>query len=100
MVGVALLACQYASAEEQIPSESLKNTLICAAVFPCALDGSVLPHYEVGACASVYQKQCAVIKVKEVSEAANVCETENANLSKQVKQLKRQLRKSKRSHQR
>ena len=36
------------------------NAVVCAALAPCALDGSVLPEFQNGPCASTYADTCAL----------------------------------------
>lgn len=67
------------------------NVQLCAAVFPCDLDGNVLPEFATGSCAETYQQECKQIaplslSVSSVRRQIVQCRISNRNLKVSVHQ--------------
>lgn len=71
--------------------------IVCAAVWPCADDGSLMPEYSDGPCGLIYSLQCSSFKVKQASYDLQACSGNNQQLLDQVDVLKTHLRQTRRS---
>lgn len=70
---------------------------VCAAVWPCADDGSLMPEYSVGDCSLIYSLQCSSFQVKQTSYDLQACSAQNQQLLDQIGNLQKQVRQMRRT---
>ena len=86
-----LLSLVFASVFDP-QSVKAEDEVLCAAVLPCDEDGSVMPPYDRGACASYYRELCTQYAIEQLGDRVAVCTVEKGDLEKQNRRLRRQLR--------
>ena len=89
------LALTFAS----IPVQADSAGVVCAAVFPCKQNGSLLPQFDStdSPCLDFYLSQCAQFKQEQEKETLLLArikhlEAENSTLKKQLKSIKRRVK--------
>lgn len=76
---------------------------ICPAVYPCLESGELDPSFNFpGFCGEKFRELCANVKTSQISDQLVACEQENSNfkskeasLSKEIRSLRKKLRKAK-----
>ena len=92
LISSGMLCAGLVSAEEQT-----EDSIVCAAVVPCDKDGSVLPAFSKGACASYYEAICSQQYLNELTAQLAQCTSGQSTLSAQVRSLRSRLAKVKRA---